>query len=194
MFRNYPGEKWEPIDVDHKLRYNYAISNYGRLVSYSEAIKDGRIIKPGKVEGYTTFRYKLYAGAKIRYFSKMIHNLVAEKFLDKPTTEHNYVIHLDRNKSNNYYKNLKWVTREESIQFKKESPAVKEAMRKLVELNKKRDGAKLTESKVRLLKKKIFDPNRKTRLKMLAKQFGISEMQLYRIKSGENWGHVKIDD
>jgi hypothetical protein len=31
-------------------------------------------------------------------------------------------------------------------------------------------------------------------LKMLAKQFGISEMQLYRIKSGENWGHVKIDD
>jgi predicted DNA binding protein len=86
------------------------------------------------------------------------------------------------------------VTREESIQFKKESPAVKEAMRKLVELNKKRDGAKLTESKVRLLKKKIFDPNRKTRLKMLAKQFGISEMQLYRIKSGENWGHVKIDD
>jgi predicted DNA binding protein len=67
-------------------------------------------------------------------------------------------------------------------------------MRKLVELNKKRDGAKLTESKVRLLKKKIFDPNRKTRLKMLAKQFGISEMQLYRIKSGENWGHVKIDD
>ena len=48
MFRNYPGEKWEPIDVDHKLRYNYAISNYGRLVSYSDAIKDGRIIKPGK--------------------------------------------------------------------------------------------------------------------------------------------------
>ena len=29
---------------------------------------------------------------------------------------------------------------------------------------------------------------------MIAKQFGISEMQLYRIKSGENWGNVKIDD
>jgi DNA-binding Xre family transcriptional regulator len=42
------------------------------------------------------------------------------------------------------------------------------------------------------LKKLISDPNRKTRLKMLAKQFGISEMQVSRIKSGENWGHIKI--
>ena len=31
-------------------------------------------------------------------------------------------------------------------------------------------------------------------MRIIAKQFGISEMQLYRIKSGENWGHVKIDD
>jgi hypothetical protein len=43
------------------------------------------------------------------------------------------------------------------------------------------------------LKRKIFDPKRKSRLKIIAKQFGISEMQLYRIKSGENWGHVKIE-
>jgi hypothetical protein len=27
-------------------------------------------------------------------------------------------------------------------------------------------------------------------MKMIAKQFGVSEMQLYRIKSGENWGWV----
>jgi len=27
-------------------------------------------------------------------------------------------------------------------------------------------------------------------LKMIAKQFGISTMQLHRIKTGENWGHV----
>jgi hypothetical protein len=29
-------------------------------------------------------------------------------------------------------------------------------------------------------------------LKKIAEQFDISEMQLYRIKSGENWGHVKV--
>jgi len=28
---------------------------------------------------------------------------------------------------------------------------------------------------------------------MIAKQFGISTMQVWRIKSGENWGHVKVD-
>ena len=27
---------------------------------------------------------------------------------------------------------------------------------------------------------------------MLAKQFGISEMQVSRIKSGENWSHIKV--
>jgi DNA-binding Xre family transcriptional regulator len=52
---------------------------------------------------------------------------------------------------------------------------------------------KLTEAKVKILKRKLLDPNRKTRIKMLARQFGVSEMQLHRIRTGENWGHVKID-
>jgi len=42
---------------------------------------------------------------------------------------------------------------------------------------------------VRLIRKKINEG--KTRMKMIAKQFKISEMQLYRIKVGENWGWVK---
>jgi hypothetical protein len=43
---------------------------------------------------------------------------------------------------------------------------------------------------VKLIKKKLAEG--KTRMKILSKQFGISEMQLYRIKSGQNWAHVKI--
>jgi hypothetical protein len=31
-------------------------------------------------------------------------------------------------------------------------------------------------------------------VRLIAKQFGISETQLYRIKSGENWSHIKIDE
>jgi hypothetical protein len=30
-------------------------------------------------------------------------------------------------------------------------------------------------------------------MKQIAEQFDISEMQLYRIKSGENWSHVTLD-
>ncbi|MHA7843264.1 MAG: hypothetical protein ACX93I_08095 [Winogradskyella sp.] len=50
--------------------------------------------------------------------------------------------------------------------------------------------AKLSENNVRLIKKMLKNPNRKTRLKMIAKQFGISTTQLKRIETGENWGHV----
>jgi len=55
-------------------------------------------------------------------------------------------------------------------------------------------GHKQNATQVKRLKQKIFDPSRKTRYRILAKQFNISEIQLYRIKSGENWGHVIIDD
>ena len=52
--------------------------------------------------------------------------------------------------------------------------------------------SKLTYAQAVILKKKLLDPNRKTRIRVLAKQFGVSEMQLYRIKSGENWGDIKV--
>ena len=193
MFRKFPGEEWKVIAVEHPLKMTYAVSNFGRLLSYVNSMDEARLIKPDKVEGYTTFRYKVYSNKKIKYYSQMMHNVVATYFIEKDSEDQKHVIHLDRNKANNHVKNLKWATREEHIEYKKGSPLVIEAMKKLVEHNKKRDGAKMTESKVRLLKKKLADPNRKTRLKILAKQFGISEMQLYRIKSGANWGHVKID-
>jgi DNA invertase Pin-like site-specific DNA recombinase len=72
-------------------------------------------------------------------------------------------------------------------------PAVKAAFKKFQEYNIKRDGATLTSPDVVRIKKLILNPNRKTRLKIIAKQFGISEMQLYRIKTGENWGHIQVN-
>jgi hypothetical protein len=44
---------------------------------------------------------------------------------------------------------------------------------------------------VRRLKKILNDPNRRTRLKIIAKRFGVTTMQLRRIKTGENWSHVE---
>ena len=67
----------------------------------------------------------------------------------------------------------------------KKSPHVIEAKKKLIEFNRNNDGRKLTVNTVRRLKKKLLDPNRKTRYKILAKQFGVSEMQLHRIKTGD---------
>ncbi|MFM9026986.1 MAG: hypothetical protein ACKOQ6_03215, partial [Bacteroidota bacterium] len=51
-------------------------------------------------------------------------------------------------------------------------------------------GPKLTVDQVRRIKRLVAAPGRNFLLKDIARQFGISEMQLYRIKSGENWSHV----
>ena len=67
-----------------------------------------------------------------------------------------------------------------------------EAQKKLIEHNLNSDGRKLTVTKVMLIKKLLAKPDQKTRLKMIAKQFGVSEMQIRRIKSGENWSQIKI--
>lgn len=39
---------------------------------------------------------------------------------------------------------------------------------------------------------KQLENNKRTSITMIAKWFGVSDMQIHRIKSGENWGHVKI--
>ena len=53
-------------------------------------------------------------------------------------------------------------------------------------------GHKLTVGVVKQIKRKIFAKSRKQSMKEIAEHYDISEMQLYRIKSGENWSHVEI--
>jgi hypothetical protein len=54
----------------------------------------------------------------------------------------------------------------------------------------KKTSYKLTEGKVKIIKKQL--KNNRTRITMIAKRFGVSDMQIHRIKTGENWGHVEI--
>ena len=53
------------------------------------------------------------------------------------------------------------------------------------------EGLKLNAKQVAAIKKTLNDKNRKITIKKLAEKFGVSEMTMYRIKSGENWGRVK---
>jgi hypothetical protein len=198
MVKSYWDEVWKAIDLgDDKLRYNYAVSNYGRIVSFSDAIEKGRLLKGSLVDGYPVFRYKQFykttQGTVIKNKQIFVHKLVADYFAECPSNEHVYVIHHDYNKLNNHIDNLEWSTKDEMEQHQQKNPNVLKAREKRKE-SKPYKGHKLNATQVKRLKKKIFDPNRKTRLKILAKQFGISEMQLYRIKSGENWSHVQIDE
>ena len=188
MLRLYPSEIFRQIPIDAPLKMNYAVSNYGRLISYTEIFQDGQEIKGGLSDGYRTMRYVIQKDGKKKGYYLMVYKLVAEYFIPKTSEDQKHVLHLDFSRNNDTVSNLKWATREEMIEHSKKSPHVIAA--RLSRGPSK--GIKLTSTEVIRIKKMLLNPNRKTRIKIIAKQFGVSEMQLYRIKSGENWGHIKV--
>jgi predicted transcriptional regulator len=69
-----------------------------------------------------------------------------------------------------------------------QSPASKAGHESAREKNMKRNGHVLRENDVILLKRRLL--SKKTRVKILAKRFNVSETTIYRIARNENWGHV----
>ena len=116
-----------------------------------------------------------------------LHREIARLFLKKDSPKNKYVIHLNHNKTDNASKNLKWVSLEEMIEHQQNSPA-KRAYKKIQATRSV--GLKLTVTQVKSIKKTLFSNNRQLTIKKLADKFGVSEMTLYRIKSGENWSRV----
>jgi len=191
MIKFFPGEEWKVLEAaEGKGKLKYAFSNHGRISSYKEKIEDGKVLKGSITAGYPAIRVRLKDGTKKLFY---VHRLMAMAFLDAPTADEKIVIHLDHMKENNHLSNLKWATKREKELHQLKSPFYIEGLRKRKE-KKTVQGHKLNITQVMRIKKMIFDPERKTRMKMIAKQFNISEMQLYRIKSGENWSHVKLED
>ena len=172
---DYREENWEE-------GYKIGLSNYGQVRSYNKNPK-GNIIKGGHINGYITVNIKL-AGGKRRNF--YLHKLLAKAFLKAGENE-KAVLHLNHDKTDNRITNLKWATHKERYAHQKTSP---------LDIKRRTSGerhyTKLSYAEAKVLKKKLLDPNRRTRLKVLAKQFGVSEMQLHRIKTGENWGDLQV--
>lgn len=191
MIKYFFNEEFREIQFEEgALQRRYSVSNYGRIVSFENNIKTGRILRCGKVQGYLTLKVnpKLPERQGKTFF---VHKLVAQFYITRPSEDHKYVLHKDFNKVNNIAVNLFWATEDQKNAHYNKNPKVLENREKL-QLFPRQEGHKLSSTEVMRIKKKIFDPDRKTRMKLIAKQFNISEMQLYRIRSGENWAHVKI--
>jgi len=184
--KDFWDEEWKDLVFDNmQAKSKYKISNYGRILSFYYN-KEGTLIESIANLGYRVFVIKDKNSKNIREY---VHRLVAEYFLDPPTGDRDWVLHLDGNRGNNYYKNLIWANQKEKRDLQdKNNPGWH--LRGNIG---KRKYAKLTETQVKLIKRKINDPNRKTRMKIIAKRYGVSVMQLYRIKSGENWSSVSAD-
>lgn len=110
-------------EIWKKIKYSaeYEISNYGRIrhlfenrydINTKKIIKISKIkyLKPVKRGGYE--RIRIYKD-KNNFKSYSIHKLVAEAFVENPNN-YKTVDHIDRNRSNNYFKNLRWVTSSEN--------------------------------------------------------------------------------
>jgi NUMOD4 motif/HNH endonuclease len=173
------------------LKKKYAITNTGRLISFAKNIEDGTELSLNiHPQGYRIWRFRV--NGESTHF--LVHRLVAEYFLKKPSKEHDYVIHVDHSKTNNSIKNLKWVTYDEQRLHSAQSDASKANAVRLSQWSRiTGKGKKLTEAKVRQIKKILDDPKQKVKMKEVAEKFEITPMQLYRIKNGDNWGWVKSD-
>ena len=127
---------------------------------------------------------------RIVHVTYLAHRLVAEVFHKRPSNDHKIVIHLDYNKMNNHMDNVRWATQEEASLHQQKSPAViaEKATRKGKRAVKSR-AHKLTPTQVSLIKKRLQEGN--ITYAKLARQFKITQTQLKRIQTGENWGDVE---
>lgn len=188
--KNYWDEQWKSVKFDGLHREEkYEVSNYGRIRRWDKKSEEWKINKPANVNGYAYFSFRADPDeSQRRRITKSVHRLVAEIFCERPSEKHDNVIHLDFNKWNNHFQNLKWATRQELFDHSQKSPNTKLAIeRRKGEIT----NSKLTETEVIRLKKKL--KRGKNPLYKIAREFGITHTQLNRIRRGENWGHIKVD-
>jgi hypothetical protein len=170
-------------DKVDKLRNKIAKVNAGVKEGNIEELND-QFVKLNKK--YQRLQ-KQDAKERVINYHSLTHRLVAEYFLPKPKINEIIVAHLDYNKCNNNASNLKWMTVEENLLHQQKNPTYAniEVNRKEIRYSSK--ASKLTVTKVMLLKKMI---NLGKPTKALVKQFKITDMQISRIKRGENWGDI----
>ncbi len=186
MIKKLAGETWKSLTFSgwKQLRNRYAVSSCGRIASYKlDVLKDGKSLSGSLTTGYRTLNLHRPNNKGTLY----IHREMAQLFLKKPSVKHKFVIHRNHKKLDNNIKNLQWATLEKMIEHQQDSPA--KIAYKEKQANRT-EGLKLTASQVKKIKNTLSSKNRKLTIKQLADNYDVSEMTMYRIKSGENWGRI----
>ncbi|HEV8084872.1 MAG TPA: HNH endonuclease [Chitinophagaceae bacterium] len=186
MIKKNNGEIWKQLQFKgwKQLRKKYAVSSHGRVASYKEDIvADGKLLEGSLTSGYKTLNLHINGTNGTIYF----HREVAKLFNKKNSPKEKFVIHLNHSKTDNNYKNLKWSTQKDVSVHQQKSPD-KIAYKKVQ--NSRTRGLKLDAKQVKTIKTLIENPRRKLTYKQIAGKYNVSEMTIYRIKSGENWSNI----
>ena len=174
-------EKWVQVPTKEDTKsYDYYFSNYGHIISVNKITEEEKVLKGSRDQyGFVLLNIRLVKGQRQGFF---LHRLIAKEFLRIPAKDKTYIIHIDGDKENNYFKNLKWVNRKELT--------VHHRVLGVYDNTSARKKHKLTESKVRLIKKRL--KSKRTNPKIIARQFNITLPHLRCIERGQYWGHVEI--
>lgn len=182
-------ERWQPINIPSQKKF--LISNYGRIKSFAQDSKEGKILKGKLIGGFLAFDYLDKKDGK-RKTSSLIHVLVAKHFKKKPKGK-TVLAHLDYNKYNNRDSNLQWMTCTELHIHKTQGPQykLKNSIYNKTPIEKRSSYrfGKLSVFEVRQIKKELF-VHKRLRIKDIANKFNISEMHVERISRGDNWSHI----
>lgn len=179
--KNLRSEVWKRVRFRKATkRFHYEVSSSGRIKSINKVTKDENLLKGSRGNrGFISLNIRLSDNSNARVF---IHRYVAKNFLDKPKKDQTYVLHKDFDKSNNKKSNLKYATEEQWKKHLAKNP--NRATRKRSEKN-----YKLNEKKVIQIKKLLAKGKTK---RSIALKYNVTETQIRRIETGENWGHVTI--
>ncbi len=186
MIKKNNGEIWKQLQFKgwKQLRKKYSVSSNGRVASYKEdVLADGKLLEGSLTSGYKTLNLHINGTNGTIYF----HREVAKLFTKKNSPKEKFVIHLNHVKTDNNYKNLKWSTQKDVSVHQQKSPD-KIAYKKIQ--NSRTKGLKLDAKQVKAIKTMIENPRRKLTYKQIAEKYDVSEMTIYRIKSGENWSNI----
>jgi hypothetical protein len=165
-------EIWKDIKNYEEL---YQISNFGRIkrLKNNRTMKE-KILKPYINNGY--YKLLLYKKGISKRYS--VSRLVSMNFIPNPKNKPQ-VNHIDGNKLNNKVDNLEWCT-------------ISENQKHAFKLGLNSNKGEMNPSS-RLKKDDIyFIRNNKDRYKRadFAKIFNVGERHIYKILSGEKWGHI----
>ena len=144
----------------------YAITKNGQIWSF----RRNRFLVP-KVHrrGYLFIRLLHESG---KWYNRYIHRLVAKMFI--PTTNTNLQVdHIDGDKTNNDYRNLRWVTNRENAHFAMQNGLMPHAV--------------FTDEMVHEICRKIA--NNET-VASIAKSMNLPATAIYAIKLKRNWTHI----
>ncbi len=157
--------------------YDYEVSDTGEVRN----IKTGKMLKP-EISKDGHLRIDLYKNGKVKHC--YVHRLVLEAFVG-PCPKGMEGCHNNGKVSNNSVENLRWDTHKNNVKDSIDQGTF------FIQKGSKHWAAKLTENQVKEIRIRYIPYSHDNNTCTLAKEFGVSNVEIGRIITNKRWKHIK---